>query len=84
MNTTKTTLRNENVYFEYRPEQGEVSFRDLKDYYNETSGFNKSKRGLKKAVEEIAANFTPETKFWHIVETFTRNKIRVHTYCAMD
>ena len=61
-----------------------ISFRDLKDYANGTSGFTRKVRGIEKAMAKINETFNKNTKFWDIVHLLDEYKLQCHTYCAMD
>ena len=66
-----------------------ISFYDLTDQYNDTQGFTRNVRGIKKAVKfitEIANDerLKDDLTFHDINKVLENFKLKPHTYCGMD
>lgn len=75
-------LQNDNVYIKL--DDDGIFLRDSTDFYNETSAYSLSKRGVNKVKEMIEKQFTDSTKFRDITELMNNNDIRYRIYCAVD
>lgn len=75
-------LQNDNVYIKLDDEG--IFLRDSTDFYNETSAYSLSKRGVNKVKEIIAQQFNNNTKFKDITELMGSNDIKYRIYCAVD
>ncbi len=61
-----------------------MSGKDLTDMYNEPTTITISKRGLKKAVEEVKKAFREDWKLSDFENVLEECKIKMHSYCAVD
>lgn len=83
-------LINENVKITLRDDANFVELgmrivgRDLSDKFNEPTFFSQSKRNIDKAWEILVEKFTPATTMYQAMEILSQNKIKTHSYCAVD
>jgi hypothetical protein len=80
--------RTETYYIRFDDAREEVYIKDLKDVYNETSGYNTKKRGYK-AFKQTMLDIVKMgdcSSFSTIIRLADMPKysLRMHTYCAMD
>lgn len=78
------SLRNDFIYFSWDPARKDVCIRDLIDQYNEPTAYNKTKRGIKKALIEFLHKWDGSMNFSSASEIFSQNNICMHHYCAVD
>lgn len=62
----------------------ELVIDDLRDNINEPTAYNKTVRGLDKAVAAVKAAWTEETTMYDAIDILWQYKIRTHSYCRMD
>lgn len=77
-------LKNDYCYISYSELHKSITGGDKTDPNNDPSFYTKSKRGLKKAWEEIENKFTNETKFGDITTILMKTNIDYRQYCARD
>ena len=78
--------KNENLelMFEYIDGKlSEITFWDLKDV-NDKTGYTKSKRGLKAALNDINNAWSEQTTFKDILTILEKNNIKYRTYYGLD
>jgi len=80
--TLPTVLKNEHAEFIINGKS--LDCYDLDDKYNDTKGFNRTSRSIKKAWAELVANWTDEMRMYSGCQILSQNGIRMHTYCGMD
>jgi hypothetical protein len=62
----------------------EVNIDDLRDKDNEPAAYNKTRRGLAKAVDAVKAAWTETTTMYEAIDILWQHGIRMHSYCKMD
>ncbi len=77
-------LENKHSRFEVDFQSKSLDCYDLDDKYNDTKGFNRTSRSIKKAWAELVANWTDEMRMYAGCQILSQNGIRMHTYCGMD
>lgn len=82
------TYKTENYYIHFDDTRKEVYIKDLKDVYNETSGYNTLKRGYK-AFKQTMLDLVQtgdRSSFYTIIRMadLPKYNLRMHTYCAID
>ena len=77
-------LENEHSRFEVDFQSKSLDCYDLDDKYNDTKGFNRTSRSIKKAWSALVANWTDEMRMYAGCQILRQNGIRMHTYCGMD
>lgn len=76
--------KNLEIMFEYTNEKlSEITFWDLTDV-NDKTGYTKSKRGLKKALNDINKKWNDNTTFKDILTILDKNNIKYRTYYGLD
>lgn len=85
----QTLFINDNVRVTLYEDNKSIVFADLKDEYNQTTGYTKKKRGL----ERVAAFITQlsqderlcdDVNFKDILNILEKANLSPRTYCAMD
>lgn len=72
------------LMFEYTNGRlSEITFWDLKDI-NDKTGYTKTKRGLKNALNDINKTWNEQTTFKDILNILDNNKIKYRTYYGLD
>ena len=79
-----TVLKNSHSLFEVNFQAKSLDCYDLDDKWNDTKGFNRTSRSIKKAWAELVANWTDEMRMYAGCSILSQNGIRMHTYCGMD
>lgn len=79
-----TILENEHSRFTVNFETKDISCYDLDDKWNDTKGFNRTSRSIKKAWAALVASWNAEMKMYAGCSVLSHNGIRMHTYCGMD
>ena len=62
----------------------EITGADLIDQYNWPCCYSKSKRGIKKAWGALKDAWNDDMSMYQAMTILMDNKIRMHSYCAMD
>jgi len=84
---TTENFKTENYFISFNDTKKEIYMRDLRDVYNETSAYNRKKRGYAKFKEAIiwAIGAGDQSKFNQWVNVADSHyKLDMRTYCAMD
>jgi len=83
----ENVYKTEKVYFRFDDKRKEVYMKDLTDIYNETSGYNKKKRGYAKFKQIVIdlVNMKDMSSFYTYIRIANEKfNLSMHTYCAMD
>lgn len=78
------TLCNEKTYIIFNEDEKSIYGSDRTDQYNEPRFYNRTKRGIKKAWEELEKKFDKNTTMYGASGILNENNIRTNSYCAMD
>lgn len=80
---TETTLKNKKCSIECNGID-KITGGDLTDTNNDPRFYNVTKRSLKKAWKALREQFTANTTMHQAEDILNTNKVRTHSYCAMD
>lgn len=84
MNDIRIKNKNLELMFEYTNERlSEITFWDLTDV-NDKTGYTKSKKGLKNALNDINKIWDEKTTFKDILIILDKNNVKYHTYYGLD
>lgn len=85
MTKTEDRLANEKcVIILSRGAHQEIIGTDLTDRANEPRFYSKSKRGIEKAWKILSEKFNEEMTMGKVQDILWENKIKTHSYCAVD
>lgn len=80
----KETLSNKWTTMTYRIEDKKIVGADLSDPWNEPRCYSETRRGISKAWETLKAQWNEDTTMSQAMNILWDNKIRMHSYFAMD
>jgi hypothetical protein len=80
----KYVLKNDHAHFVYNPDGRNISGSDYTDRYNEPRCYNKTRRGIGKAWEALERQWNKDLTMQGAMMILHDNKIRMHSYCAVD
>jgi len=83
----RTEYFTKNIYFRFNDEDKSIFMSDRNDLANETSSYNKAKRGYKKAKEMLLQAISMDdmsTMSQWIRVCDEKFKLKMHIYCAID
>ena len=82
MNTV--TFSNSKCEFTFNLDKKEISGEDYTDRYNLPRCYNKTSRGMKKALQQVQASFTEDINMYQVLNIITGAGVRMRSYCSMD
>ena len=84
MDAIRRKNKNLDLMFEYTNGRlNEITFWDLTDV-NDKTGYTKSKKGLKNALNDINKTWNDQTTFKDILIILDRNSVKYRTYYGLD
>lgn len=81
---TDTSLKNEYCSIEYNETEKSISGSDLEDQNNWPCFYTRKKRNIKKAWQQLMAEFTAETKMYDAIHILDQFNLCCHSWCGMD
>jgi len=77
-------IANDKADLEWTPAEKKIFVMDRTDKYNLPAAYNKTKRGLRPAVDKLIWGWSPMTTMHDILEAMGAANVRMHYYCMMD
>jgi hypothetical protein len=81
---TDRFLQNKLTTVLYEPLHKRVTMWDKRDAINDPTAYNKTVRGLEKAMNVLTDLWTKDFTMYDAINVLNQNGIRMHSYCAMD
>jgi hypothetical protein len=82
MNTV--TFSNSKCAFTFNLDKKEISGDDYTDNWNMPRCYNKTTRGIKKALQQVQASFTEDLTMYQVMSIITSAGVSMRSYCSMD